>query len=202
MGITVIIIGVNEWDRFTSPCIESLKRREPGAKIVLVDNGSNPAYPTVPGVEIVRLNKTVSYAEAINAGLRDDEWVIVTNNDVLFYKPLAEQLEKLDKNNLYGFWEHETNGVKWLSGWCFLIPDEVLFGTGMFDEEFKPMWFEDADYSLRAKAEGFGLVNLDRERWGIEHLALGRSKERLDYIAEHDKAHRKNLAYLVKKHGL
>lgn len=197
--ITAVIVGVNEWGRFTKPCIESLKRNSPEVNIVVVDNGSNPAYP----VDAIRLDKTVSYAEAINAGLRrcEADWCIVTNNDVIFNESL-QQIEELDPLNLYGFWEHETKGKKWLSGWCFLISREVREEVGLFDEEFKPMWFEDADYSIRASANGFGTVNLDRDKFGIQHLAMNRSKERLMYLAEHDAAYKKNLAYLVKKHGL
>ena len=46
----------------------------------------------------------------------------------------------------------ETNGC---SGFCFLIRRSVLDQVGLFDEQFKRGYFEDADYSMRVRAAGY-----------------------------------------------
>ena len=47
--------------------------------------------------------------------------------------------------------------VPGLSGFCMLIRREVIEAIGGFDERFVPGFFEDDDYSLRARRAGFTL---------------------------------------------
>lgn len=203
----IIIIGVNEWQRYTLPCIQSLLEVEPDADILVVDNGSVEPYPEIAGVSYARLDTTVSYAEALNDGIicsGNQDWYIVLNNDVLFHKPFIDRVKKLADDTLYGFYTHEIGGRAYQSGWCLFIPNLVYDVVGLFDEAFKPMWMEDADYSFRTLDYGLGMASLDREDWGIEHLASKgeRLTERNEYLIFNDAHYKKNLQYLVEKHKL
>jgi hypothetical protein len=40
MIVSVIIVGLNEWERYTKPCIYTLQTNERQARIIVVDNGS------------------------------------------------------------------------------------------------------------------------------------------------------------------
>ena len=50
-----------------------------------------------------------------------------------------------------------TKEVQYLSGCCLMMRKEVLEKNGFFDEKFF-LYYEDADYSLRAKKNGFDLA--------------------------------------------
>lgn len=203
MSVSVVIVGIDQWEKYTLPLLDDLHNHEPGVNIVCVDNGSNPPYPD--GKEIARLDKTVCYAKAINVGLQVAgyrDWYVVMNNDVRIHKPFISQVKALDPNNLYGFYQWNNVGREYLSGWCYFISHKLFKAVGYFDESFAPMWFEDADYSIRAVDKGYGLVSLDRDGWGVEHLAYNRSTERNEYMGAYLPQHERNLAYLKRKHRL
>ncbi len=48
--------------------------------------------------------------------------------------------------------------VNFLMGFCLLIKKELLYKIGMLDENYFPGFFEDIDYSLRARKAGYHLV--------------------------------------------
>ena len=207
MDVAVILVGVDGWEAWTLPAMTSLFLREPAARVVVVDNGSTPAYPpdVSPTATFTRFPAPVSYPQAINAGIVTAvtaDWLVVCNNDVLFHRPFCDRLAALDPARLYGFWTHTIFEQPYLSSWCLLISKTVLERVGMFDEAFAPMWFEDADYCIRAQAAGVPLVELNRTVWGIEHLAPDRKDERALFESAHGDAWKRNQAYLREKHGL
>lgn len=202
MRVSVVVVGVGEWERFTLPCIESIRHIEPGAQIVVVDNGS--LYPPYEGAAFVRTPDIVSYAAALNRGMEaaPEGWCIATNNDVVFSFPFAEKVAKLDERALHGFYTRDALGKPFLSGWCYLISPTARRVVGRFDEAFAPMWYEDADYSWRAERAGLRLVEHDRREWGIYHFAADREGERAEYAGKYKAAMEANLEYLRRKHGL
>lgn len=197
--VTVVIIGIDQWEQYTRPLIASIRKHEPNVSVVLVDNGSKQPYPA-GDYELVRLDKTVSYAEAINAGMPSYGWAVVLNNDVLISKPFVKQIEDLPTFKLYGFYVHEIFKRKYLSGWALFISEEVRQVVGEFDKEFRPMYLEDADYSFRCCDVGYYLHLLDREIWGFKHLERG--GERRVLSEKHAKDIERNRIYLKGKHGL
>ena len=198
----IIIIGVNEWERFTLPMLESVRKNDQAIDIVLVDNGSKPAYPECT----IRTDKVTSYAEALNIGLLaagNQDWYVVSNNDVLVNKPFSHRMVlSLDNRKLYGFWTHDFHGRAYLSGWCLFISKYVLDTVGYFDAALTPMWFEDADYSIRCANAGIELCQLDRDDWGIYHLQDERNNERKSYMADNIGARKHNREYVRVKHGI
>jgi GT2 family glycosyltransferase len=207
MKISFVIVGINQWQKYTLPLIKSVLKNVEEADIVLVDNGSTQEYPTKRGVTRARLEETVCYSAALNAGIKacePSDWYIITNNDVLVEKPLS--MGTLDTHALYGFTKYKPGTAMipfaYLSGWCYLISQHVLGTVGLFDEKFSPMWFEDADYCYRSVKAGIPLVELDRSEWGINHLESITMDERKAYMASHMVDRNRNRAYLKAKHGL
>lgn len=207
-ALSVITVGVNEWERYTRPLLESVLKVEPAINLICIDNGSTPAYPDVDNVDMVRSPIIRSYAEGLNLGIRaamPSDWYMVCNNDVLVNKPFANRFGVLDKRCLYGFAEYTgvvAPGVRYLSGWMMLIPHTLVEAIGLFDPEYRPMYFEDADYSYRATQAGFPLVTLDRHDWGFYHIEDERQGERVGYMQKNMKYRHANRAYFQRKHGL
>jgi len=205
--VTIVIVGVNEWERYTLPFIHSIQKYEPHVVIVCVDNGSDIPYPQTDGVIIVRSDKVLPYAAGINLGMKavKADWYIVSNNDVLLTAPFVTKLYKLPIAYLYGFAQYQgvvADGVQYLSGWLMFISNYVLKEIGYFDEEYKPMYFEDADYSYRCTKAGIPLVCLDRIEWGFYHLEDERHRDRRQYMQKHMDARHRNREYFKVKHGL
>lgn len=201
--INFVIIGIGEWEKYTKPLIDSIQKYEPDCGIVLVDNGSPEPYPITEGVKIIRFCKTISYPAGINAGMADPaDWNIVINNDVIIKRHFTDDLLKLDPLKLYGFWTHEIFGEKYLSSWAYLLSRDVWNWVGGFDEAFTPMWLEDADYCIRLRRAGLEQVELDREEWGIIHLAQERGQDRKQFMDKHAVSIERNEKYLRRKHGI
>jgi GT2 family glycosyltransferase len=64
------------------------------------------------------------------------------------------------------------------------------------------MWFEDADYCIRAQKAGFGLKVLDRKEVGIRHFEDENMQERRAYMRKNMHERRINRQYVERKHGL
>jgi GT2 family glycosyltransferase len=208
MTVRAIVIGLNEWERYTKPALESLKRTNPDMAITCVDNGSDEPYPPMTGVSFIISQKKRSYAGGINLGLQwfpDDDWYIILNNDILAEKNFTDRIVRLNPNILYGFhlWPLGTAqlSTEYISGWCMIVSKHVYKTVGLFDENCAPMWFEDADYSFRAKKAGLKLVCFDRKEWGIYHIEKERQPERRGYMEKHMQQRNEIREYLRDKHG-
>ena len=169
-----------------------------GSRLWPVSRETHPKQFLPLAGELSMLQETLQRS----SGLEESAPLVVCNNDVLFHRPFCDRLAALDPARLYGFWTHTIFEQPYLSSWCLLISKTVLERVGMFDEAFAPMWFEDADYCIRAQAAGVPLVELDRTVWGIEHLAPDRKDERALFESAHGDAWKRNQAYLREKHGL
>lgn len=204
VSVAVAMIGIGDWEKYTLPALNSLYRQEPSATVLCLDNGSEPPYPERRDVAVAI--QTVSYPAAINLSMallgNGFDWYVVINNDVLFEKPIFERIAGLDPDCIYGFWTHKVCGRPYLSSWCMFISRKVWEKVGQFDEAFQPMWYEDADYCIRADALGFRLIEQERTSWGIHHFAPDRKEVRTDYMAKHNSAMKRNLEYLAEKHDL
>jgi len=202
-NLCFVIIGINEWEEFTLPFLSSIAKHEPTAKVVLVDNGSIPAYPEHPTVtKKVRSEKIIPFPSALNIGIQTAlgferiEWILPVNNDVIVEHPLNEDL--LKASSLNGFCIRGISEHSFLSSWALVGSPELWKTVGNFDEHFAPMYYEDADYSLRAVAAGFPLNLIDRKLFGLAHL----EKDRKTIKNSQLEAWTNNKQYLQKKHSL
>ena len=200
MNLSAVIVGTDKWDEYTKPLIDSMRIHNPDVSVVCVDNGSQ--YPDYDAT-MVRTNKVLSYPEALNVGLQAcdaSDWYLVLNNDILIRKPFG--VEDFDPGCLYGFIKYPFIKYEYLAGWAMFIPYEAIVSVGYFDEELKPMWFEDADYCIRAQKAGFGLVELNRVEFGIHHIEDENMDERKRYMQENMPSRQLNRLYVERKHGL
>lgn len=204
--ISIIIVGLDCWEKYTLPMIESIKEHDPGLNIVCVDNGSQIPYPRVNGISIVRNGRRGSYAEGLNIGLHhapQSDWYIAANNDLVIYKCISDRIVDLSPDTLYGFLIYDNIfSMPYMPGWFLLISNKMYQNIGEFDQRFSPMWFEDADYCFRVIRAGYSLEALDRKDWGVAHLEDERMGERKGYMAKYMEARHKNRTYLRLKHGL
>lgn len=199
--VTAVIVGVGKWELYTLPCIKSLQEHVPDVQIVCVDNGSK--YPDMDGVKMLRTDNVVCYATALNIGIKavDSDWYIAMNNDLLITRPFS--VKELKANKIYGFIKYSfASGFDYVPSWGMFIHQDTIDKIGYFDEALKPMWFEDADYCVRAVIAGIDLVVLERKDWGFYHIEDERQPERHGYMQQNMIHRRRNRQYVERKHGL
>jgi len=218
MNVGVIIVGIGQWEEYTKPLVLSIKEHEPNATQIIVNNGCRYTSSDIKNsLNVFTCNvwkgldtiKPVSYAEAINSGIKravnvfsykTPDWIIITNNDVICNAPFIEYLESLDTNSLYGNKIHTSHKVfksptPWIDGWIYAIPYNILTHVGLWDKKFKIAGFEDADYCIRAYYKGF---TTKKSNLPFTHLEEHIRKSFEDYA----KYKRENIEYLIEKHGL
>ncbi len=175
MNIAAIIVGIDGWERYTLPLIESIERHEPDCQIVVIDNFSDAQYPR-SGVFngrshfsfMLRPAGRYCYAQAINTGasearelleIHDEiiDWYIVLSNDVLCTGPFADTLAEYG-NEVVGPRLTQTHGFDYIEGWCVAIPRAVWDAVGGWDERFLGSDWEDVAFSTAARQKGFWLV--------------------------------------------
>lgn len=157
-----------------STWLDGIISNNSGAEIIIVDNGSCSAWREQLKskyldlkIKIIDSEKTLSYAEACNAGWTAStrETLCFSNSDVVmcdnnWSKPFRSRLNgdvaivgaagrKLLPTWLGGEIRHD-NSVHYVEGWCVWITNETLTALNGWDESFTPFYCEDADLSLRA----------------------------------------------------
>jgi len=205
MKVAIIIVGIGQWEEYTRPLIDSIRKYEPNIYIIVVDNGNNyPVYYN--NVHFIITKKIVHYSVAINLGkslVSDNaDWIIVINNDVVCKAPFIKILETMNTKILYG---NDVHGMKhpkfksptiWLDGWLYAIPKEIFDAVGEWDENFHIAGFEDADYCFRTYKLGY---KIKESKLPFKHLEYHIRKK---VVPDYPKHRMHNMKYLVKKHGL
>lgn len=165
MRIAAIIIGIDGWQQYTLPLLQSIEQNEPNCTKIIVDNASVVPYPLESKHGIVRTPR-LCYSAAINYGKRtiDDavgvfDWYIVLSNDVLCTGPFADILAGYDGIDLVGPLLKNERGFPYLEGWCVCVSAEAWRD---WDERFLGSDYEDVAYSTAARHRGIGLVE-DRD---------------------------------------
>ena len=195
--ISLITVGIGDWERWTLPLIDSVRHYEPDVSIVVVDNAADPPYPADERVQIVRTRRT-SYAAAMNTGIGvapESAYYIVINNDVLCTGKFVSKALDQPQHVLAGNWLNRKFGRTWIDGWHWCIPKAVRDVVGKFDDGYRVAGFEDADYCFRAEKKGF-LVRQSEQPF--KHLA-GRIRWTLEGYGEQRRA---NLNRLIEKFDL
>lgn len=194
MDLAVVIVGIDQWERFTLPAVQSIRQHEPDARLIVVDAASKTPYPDIQnnGITSLRLDPSPSYAYAINKGIEaagKADWYLILNNDVFLHGPISSVIAKLDRSNIYGRQIITERGHTWLGLWLALIPFWVWREVGNFDEKFLLCGFEDADYCVRAEALGIPTKPVElpfhhywgKTRWDLPNYPAVRS-ENMDYF--------------------
>ncbi len=199
-NLAIIIVGIDGWETYTKPAIESILKYEPQAHITVIDAGSKTPYPVdrengLP-IAIERMEYSGSYAEAINLGIMlnwQADGYLILNNDVLCTAPFLHLVDNLSDKAIYGRQIITEHDLTWLGLWLCLLPTRVSFLVGKWDENFKLCGFEDADYCLRAKEHGFETRFVDlpfihlwgKTRWGLTGYENVREQNRQYFQQKH-----------------
>lgn len=213
-SIACIIVGIDNWQKYTLPLIESIREHEPSCSIVVVDNASSEPYPRIDlPLRNLNIHRTerLCYSAAINygkscfwmysigsTGVHETtyDWYIVLSNDVICTGPFAHMLVEYGDGDIIGPLLKEVYGYPYLEGWAVFIPRRAWDAIGGWDENFKVSSWEDVDFSTSALEKGFGLTE-DR-RLPFTHLD---QKQRFNLIANYWESEAHNQAYFMQKHG-
>jgi GT2 family glycosyltransferase len=198
--VACVLVGIDGWEEFTRPAIESIYRHESGVRTVVVDAASKRPYGhehDAPNAYYWRIDPSYSYAGAINAGmaLADADWTIVLNNDILCNGPFVEAVQSLDDRVLHGMQLIEFGNLRWLGGWIYAISRECWKASGPFDPAFEACGFEDLDFCIRARSAGF---EVSLTRLPFRHL-WGKTRWNLD---GYDQTRGRNKRLVEARHGI
>lgn len=118
-------------------------------------------------------DKATGIAGAVNYYYTDPEKVHMSAHRFLWWLGIQKRLQDLDA---------AVKEVQSVSACCMLIKKEVIQTIGLFDERFF-MYYEDADFCLRAKKAGFKVVAVRAAKvWHKITSVLGTHTPREYYI--------------------
>ena len=126
------------------------------------------------GSTVITPNEEFNYNRFLNIGLAQSksEWVVISNNDVMFTKNWFSKLMKFNKDNPNALsmspyepnW-HVEHGMlsnvesyfgyraaHEIAGWCIVVHRSVIDKCELFDETFS-FWYQDNDYGLTLKSK-------------------------------------------------
>lgn len=196
MKCAAIIVGIENWQRFTKPLMDSLFAHEPDVLQVVIDNASAEPYPILP--EVWRTER-LCYSAAINRGKTQadriygpSDWYIVLSNDVLCTGPFAHILEGYS-DAVVGPLIKNVQGFDYVEGWCVATPKNVWDAVGGWDEKFIGSSWEDVSFSTDARLKGFELV----EDLPFIHLD---QRQRFTVIPDYWSTENANIAYFREKY--
>lgn len=202
--VAAIIIGIDGWERYTLPLVQSIREHEPACHLVVVDNASQKPYPTPQlddwYVQAVWTSRCC-YSAAINSGKEnhgvapEPDWYIVLSNDVLCTGPFIDTLAGYSENNVVGPLLKHTHGFPYLEGWCIATPRKIWDAIGQWDEEgFPGSSWEDVWWSTEARLKGATLI----EDLPFVHLD---QRQRYHIVPDFGGMDTHNREYFLSKYG-
>ena len=200
MKIAALIIGIDGWERYTLPLVQSILRHEPDTEIVVIDNGSAIPYPPYP---YVHYTVRTCYAKAINTAAAlspDADWYVILSNDVVCTRKYTGLFRQLDKNNIYGDLRRLGEGgiyshIVFAMGWCVIASRDLFYDVGGWDENYVVSSWEDVDFSFTAHNRGYKLFALDLP---FTHLDQRQRFALPEFVGTHER----NQMYFKSKWGI
>lgn len=177
-------------------CIESLSLSEPNICFNIIIIESNREFYSLnffyqsPVVTVVIPEEPFNYNKFLNIGLdlATEQWVIFSNNDVIFHKNWLSNMFKVreENNKIQSFCPFDPTSP-YLSlelfsnkpyhlgyrvpiefvGWCFVVERAVFKKTGKFDEQFD-FYFQDNDFALTLKK--YSIIHVMVSSSFVEHI--------------------------------
>ena len=163
MKIASLIIGIDGWQKYTQPLIDSLAEHEPECLVVVIDNASQTPYPAHDASPIIQRTERLCYSAAINRAhdlAGDADWYIVLSNDVLCTGPFSDMLVELPSDGIAGPQIWHEHSLDWIVGWCVCIPQNIWNMIGGWDENYKVSSWEDVDLSATAVEHDYDLYHV------------------------------------------
>jgi GT2 family glycosyltransferase len=170
-NVTALIVGIEGWDKYTLPLIESLKEHEPGVQVVVIDNASTEPYPR--NRRNVHRTERLSYSAAINRATleaKNPDWYLVLSNDVLCTGPFVETLEK-SKPCVMGPCLKKQYRWEYIEGWCVAAHAAAWRAIGGWDGEYEMASWADVDFCASAVKNGYQLKHMPA--FPFTHLGQG-----------------------------
>jgi len=222
MKCDIIIPVWNELE-LTRACIESLKKntRYP-YRLIIVDNGSEPATENyLKGLKnefedflLIRNTKNLGFVKAVNQGFVSSEnpYICVLNNDTAAHDSWLLLLVKIAEisganigivnpaSNIFGKNSPDGNELEWQEldtarGFCMLIKREVIDKIGLFDVAYGIGYFEEKDFSRRARNVGYVCARAKAS------FVYHKDRASFDKIEARDEIFKRNEAIYRKKWG-
>jgi GT2 family glycosyltransferase len=197
MKVAVCTVGIDGWEDYTRPLIESVLKHEPNTTISVIDNASAIGYLSRAPVEwdhrvkITRSHEKLCYAAGLNLAhdAADElngphDWYIFLGNDTLCSGPFHHILRQAPPGIIAGIGIYKIIHYRFVSGWGMVIPRSTWEIVGRFDEDYIVSAWEDVDYSYRVelaglrlhKFEGWPIFHVDQQqrqrRWAIDHVHI------------------------------
>lgn len=161
ISVLLISAGVDNWDKYTTPAIEGLRKHATAdIQLITVDNGGL-ARGTV------NISTMIPYAAAVNQAALEakGERLLILNNDI---KVTGKWMGEILNHPLCGPGPMlKKEGITYLEGWALSIDRELWHLLNGFCEYFKNSW-EDADFCVRARQLGVEPVLI--KSWPVTHF--------------------------------
>jgi GT2 family glycosyltransferase len=152
-----------------------LKKTAPNAEIIIINNGSKSDtkkyLDSLTDVNVIHWDKNKGVSKAWNTGLNlaTRDVLCVLNNDVLVKNNGMQQLVSaalehgistaeggcLNMDFSYSHSTFNEDESDYLCGYCMVFRRDVWKSIGEFDELFSPAYWEDTDWSIRARKLGY-----------------------------------------------
>lgn len=194
MRVAALIVGIDGWERYTLPLVESLKLHEPGCQIVVIDNASETPYPAL---DYVHRTERLCYSAAINRAAEivgAADWYVILSNDVICEGPFIRYLAGEGGDGIVGPCLKEVHGFPYLEGWCVCVPSMIWQVLGGWDDKFRVSSWEDVDFSTRALETGF---NLSYGDIFFRHLD---QRQRFGLVPDYWDSEKHNIEYFMQRH--
>lgn len=184
-----IVIAVYNNVFCTKNLLEQLKTEAPGAEIIIVNNASTDGtrqwLKTQSHVKVIDNSKNEGVSRAWNAGLNQAQGKVlaVLNNDVELYPGGISRLyteamrcgiscaSMMKSNSSFcgGTKTHHIANSDYANGEALFFRRDVWLNIGEFDESYEMAYYEDTDWSCRARLKGYswsGVENTMRHLQG------------------------------------
>ncbi len=182
--------------RMTRDCVLSVLKHTENCEVLIYDQASDKKTVlmlqemerTYHRVHVTYATTNTGYIGGNNALVKQaqGEYICVLNNDVVVGQDwMGAHVRELQADpklaivgprGLYGFISADFTGVpgpanqeqEYICGWCLTIPRWVYERFGLFAEDLKMGFCEDADFSLRVRSAGYKIKTL--RGLAIQHL--------------------------------
>jgi glycosyltransferase involved in cell wall biosynthesis len=188
-----IVIAVYNNIFCTKNLLEQLKTEAPGAEIIIVNNASTDStrqwLNTQSGVKVIDNTKNEGVSRAWNAGLNQatGKVMAVLNNDIELFpggisRLYAEALKcgiscasmmKNNSNFCGGTKTYHVANSDYANGEALFFRRDVWLNIGEFDESYEMAYYEDTDWSCRARLKGYTWSGVNNT---MKHLQAQTSK--------------------------
>ncbi len=194
--VAFIIVSYHpQMDRFRR--LLTLLRAYP---VIVVDNGGTLTFDDVRKATLLSQTSNLGYGAASNIGIRHAaglgaKWFVILNQDIEFTKQsvllFVKQLKKLSPC-IAGPFAAALDDSRWttilpsekvgyITGSCLAIHERVVRKIGYFYEPYF-LYYEDADYCVRARRANIPLVRVPQDEVGhAETASLGKGSEAHQY---------------------